>query len=204
MNAIAEPVEVGDYDIRGRDADQVFASAELSDAALTAAVWATARFDPSFPGWQLYRTITAGCNLFDRELKDWATSTAWALARSQTRRNHRPYITARGPWIDAAAEDALCTVIRGPIVPSARERGRQFQIRHETWLRIYKPMTAAMVVGFETFRSELHYWYSRVIKIANLDQADMVSLLGDARHLQYGPQTGNFWKNPDSKPGSQT
>ena len=67
MNAVAIPQAVGDWSLRGVDADQVFASQQLSDTAMTAACRVTARFDPSFPGWQLYRRVVAGTNLFDRD-----------------------------------------------------------------------------------------------------------------------------------------
>ena len=50
MSAVTIPQAVGDWSLRGVDADQVFASQQLSDTAMTAAVRVTARLDPSFPG----------------------------------------------------------------------------------------------------------------------------------------------------------
>src|SRR5574337_981720 len=92
MTATAEtiPEAVGDWTLRGLDVDQVFARPELSDDALTAACLTTARFDPAFPGWQLYRRIVAGFTMFDAELDEWAvgvgrgpSSPAWPRDQSR-------------------------------------------------------------------------------------------------------------------------
>lgn len=155
----------GDRGLRGLDADQIYARCELSDDALTAAVWATNKFHSTFPGWQLYRRIVAGMTLFDDELDSWVVGGARLLARSR-KRNGRCYIEKRGPWIDQAARDALCAVERVRDVwltyPSARSRALQFGIRHETWLKVYRPIAGMLVVGYETFASELRAQYRKL------------------------------------------
>ena len=201
MSSVAEKVEaVGDWHLRGRDLDQIFATDGLSDAALTAACLTTARFDPSFPGWELYRRITSGWRMFDAELIAWATSTAWLLANSRRKKTGRKYIEAQGPWITQAAHDALDAVVYGYPPSPAYQRAQAAGIKSETWNKIFRPMAAAIAIGFETFRAELNANYRRVRIVEALDLGSKVMLRGDTRHLWYGPQVGNYWINPASNP----
>lgn len=166
MNDIAEIVReaAADRDWRGADWDAAFCRPELSDDALTAAVWTSARFYPTFPGWQLYRRINAGMRVFDDELDAWVVGGARLLARAR-KRNGRRYIESRGLWIDRAARDALAAMISGQRPASARERALALEISRDLYLKIYRPMLACLVLGFDSFRSELHYGY-RQAKIA--------------------------------------
>jgi hypothetical protein len=164
MNAI--PQAVGDWSLRGVDADQVFASQQLSDTAMTAAVRVTARFDPSFPGWQLYRRIVAGTNLFDRELERWATSTAWMLATAHKVRG-REYVKAssrRPDWVAQAGRDALDYVVCGRYASGLVDRADAFGVSPKTYQRIRDPMAACMSIGLETFATELRGEYFRTRK----------------------------------------
>ena len=206
MNATVEtiPEAVGDWHLRGLDVDQVFASPHLSDDALTAACLTTARFDQSFPGWQLYRRIVAGFTMFDEELRDWARATAWALAGSTVRRTGRAYVaeSARGPWIDEAATDALGAVVSG-VQPVERNRAEMLGVHKLTYRKIAKPMAGGIAIGFETFRAELNARYFSVRKTRMLDSGGNLTLGEeplDYSRLWYGPQVGNSWTqrgNPD-------
>ena len=153
------------------DLDEPFSRAELSDDALTAAIWTTARFDKTFPGWQLYRRIIAGYEMLDRDLLAWAIGCAHQLARAKTRGGH-DYLRsdARGPWIALAAADALCGVIYWRFPVHADKRGYVRGVRLQTYAKIRGPLTACMVRGLESFRSELHYQYFRVRK-AQIDDS---------------------------------
>ena len=131
----ASPEIAGDWDLRGLDADQVYARPELSDDALTAACWATAKFHATFPGWQLYRRIAAGMTVFDNELDAWVVGGARLLARARKTKTGRRYIEARGPWIDQAARDALASVVTGYRINTA-ERARVCQVEPRTYLKI--------------------------------------------------------------------
>jgi len=193
----------GDWGLRGLDVDQVYARFQLSDDALTAAVWATAKFHRTFPGWQLFRRIRAGMTVFDDELDAWVVGGAALLARSR-KRNGRCYVEARGPWVAQAARDALCAVERVSDVwntyPSAWARAGEFGVEPRTWMKIYKPMVAMLVVGLETFASELRAEYRRV-KIQTPENA--VNLTWDgttlARHvdLHSGNAVVRHAPNPD-------
>lgn len=154
----------GRWAIHRADPDAPFSRPELSDRALTAAVWTTARFDKSFPGWQLYRRIMVGFDGFDEELLEWATGCAWALAQAKTR-GGRDYLRAdaRGPWIDWAAADAMYCAIYGryPVRSLGGViRGERFQ----TYSKVRDPVCAGIRAGLESFRSELHYQYHRAGK----------------------------------------
>lgn len=171
----------GDWGLRGLDVDQVYARFQLSDDALTAAVWATAKFHRTFPGWQLFRRIRAGMTVFDDELDAWVVGGATLLARSR-KRNGRCYVEARGPWVAQAARDALCAVERVSNVwetyPSAWARAGEFGVEPRTWMKIYKPVVAMLVVGLETFASELRAEYRRV-KIQTPENAVNLAVSGD-------------------------
>lgn len=166
MNAVTIPQAVGDWTLRGVDADQVFASQQLSDTAMTAAVRVTARFDPSFPGWQLYRRVVAGTDLFDRNLESWAVTTARMLSRMQ-KRGGREYIQAarrRPDWIAQAGRDALDFVVYGRYAAGLAERAERFGVSPKTYQRIRDPMAACLSIGLETFATELRGEYFRTRK----------------------------------------
>ena len=169
MTAATIPQAVGDWSLRGVDADQVFASQQLSDTAMTAAVRVTARFDPSFPGWLLYRRVVAGVGLFDRQLEAWSVSTARMLSRME-KRNGREYVQAarrRPDWIAQAGRDALDFAIYGKYAAGLGERGDHFGVSPKTYQAIRDPIAAGLWIGLQTFQSELHAEYFRVRRADN-------------------------------------
>lgn len=164
MNAQVEaiPEAVGDWTLRGLDVDQVFARPELSDDALTAACLTTARFDPAFPGWQLYRRIVAGFTMFDAELDEWAVGVGRLLAQAK-RRDGRAYIAKPGAWVDAAARDALAAVVTG-VSQVETVRARELGCHRDSYRRVKHPLAGGMEIGMQTFRAELLaklYWVRR-------------------------------------------
>ena len=164
MSAVTIPQAVGDWSLRGIDADQVFASQQLSDTALTAAVRVSARLDASFPGWFLYRRVVAGVGLFDRHLEAWSISTARILSRMK-KKDGRDYIqpSLRKPeWIAQAGRDALDYAIYGKYAASLESRAELFGLDWKTYKRIREPISAALWVGLQTFQSEIHTEYFRV------------------------------------------
>jgi hypothetical protein len=169
MNVATLPQSTGDWSIRGRDADQVFASQQLSDTAMTAAVRVSARFDASFPGWYLYRRVVAGVGLFDRQLEAWAVTNARMLSRMSKRTPSgqiRSYIgeATRGKpgWIAQAGRDALDFAIYKRYAAGLNERGERFGVHWKTYQSIRDPVAAGMCIGLETFASEIHAEYFRV------------------------------------------
>lgn len=155
---------IADYALKGVDVDQVFARAELNDRALTAAVRVSARFDPAFPGWQLYRRIVAGVTLFDTELQEWAESTALMLARS-TKRGGRLYVreaSVSEDWVRQAARDGLDHAVCGRFPATLEARAELFSIHWTTYRKIRDPMALCIRAGFDHFGAELRTEYFRV------------------------------------------
>ena len=150
-------------DARSMNTDEIFSSAALSDRALTAAVRASSRFSPLFPGWFLYRRVVAGVGLFDRPLEAWAIMGARELARAE-KGNGRRYINkttrTKNEWVAQAGRDALDYVIFGKYAASASERADLFGIDEDTYRKIRDPIGASMWIGLESFRSLIHaeYW----------------------------------------------
>src|SRR6185437_15019134 len=109
-----------------------------------------------------------------------------------------------------AARDALCAVERVSDVwntyPSAWARAAQFGVESRTWMKIYKPMVAMLVVGLETFASELRAEYRRV-KIQTPESGCKV-LMPDRdvfnNGLRFGPQSGNSIANYGHRTDSGT
>lgn len=164
MNALAIPQAEGDWQLRGVDADQIFASQQLSDTAMTAAVRVTARFDASFPGWQLYRRVVAGVGLFDRHLEGWATSSARMLATSHQYKG-RHYLkpsSYREDWVDQAGRDALDFAIGRRFAAGLSDRAETFAVSPKTYQKIRDPVAGALCIGLQTFQAELHAEYFRV------------------------------------------
>jgi hypothetical protein len=155
-------VRVGDYDLRGLSLEQFFAIDPLPDTCIDAANRAARAFDSTFPGWPLYARIVRGETYYDRTLIAWVVMGARMLARSRQKNGHE-YIkpSTRGLWIAAAAKDALDDVIGCP-PPSARERAREFGIKHDTYLRIFRPIRAMMQMGLMEYASELQYQFRQV------------------------------------------
>src|SRR5574337_1437966 len=198
MTATAEtiPEAVGDWTLRGLDVDQVFARPELSDDALTAACLTTARFDPAFPGWQLYRRIVAGFTMFDAELDEWAVGVGRLLAQAK-RRDGRAYIAKPGAWVDVAARDALAAVVTG-VSPVETVRARELGLDLKTYRRIKHPLAACMEVGMQTFRAELlaKVYFVRRIHLAELGGKVLMPERDVFNSgLRFGPQSGNSITN---------
>lgn len=204
MSAIIELTReaAGDRDLRGHEP---FTRPKLTDDELTAATWATAKFGSTFPGWQLLRRIRAGMTIYDNELDAWVVGGAHLLARCKTIKSGRSYVEKRGPWIDQAARDALTTVIRlsldrgwpDGLLPSVLARARQFGVESRTWLKIYRPVTACLIIGLETFASELNAEY-RKVKIQTHESGCNVTVGEpiDFAESWYGPQRGTWIENP--------
>lgn len=157
---------MGDWDLRGIDLDTMFASDQLSDTAMSAAVRASAQFDPAFPGWFLYRRVVNGTGLFDRQLEAWAVGCGRALARAHKLTGRQwvsGAIRAKPDWVAQASRDALDYAIFGRYAEGLNERAARFGVSNKTYQHIRDPMSRCMWIGLETFRSVLfaEYWQVR-------------------------------------------
>lgn len=162
MSAV-QRICVGDWDLRGVDLDSLFATAELPDTCVDAAIRTQARFSDKFPGWFLYRRVVSGCPLYDRQLEAWAVGCARSLARARTLTGY-PMIAkrTRGGWVAQAGRDALDYAIFGKYPASAAEREGDLGVSDKTYAKLRDPIAQCMWIGVETFRAELHAEYWRV------------------------------------------
>lgn len=156
----------GDWSLRGIDLDVLFAQDDLSEAAMSAAVRASAKFNSSFPGWPLYRRVVNGTGMFDRELEAWAVGCGQALAVAEKRNGRRwvsGVVRAKPGWVEQASMDALDYVIFGRHPAGLNERASRFGVSNKTYQAIRDPMSRCMWIGLETFRSVLfaEYWQVR-------------------------------------------
>lgn len=150
--------------IRSADADQPFSRVQLTDTCIDAANRTARRFDRSYPGWQLYSRIARGDTVFDRQLAAWAIWCARSYVRSH-KLNGQAVVALRGrrsDWIVSAGLDALEFCITGAYWASAWVASRGFGVDNAQYQRVRGALAGMMVDGFENYRSELHYQYSRV------------------------------------------
>lgn len=150
--------------VRPADADQSFSLVQLSDTCVDAANRAAKRFDPSYPGWQLYSRIVRGDTVFDRQLAAWAIWCARTYVRSRQRNGHA-VVARRGRrnnWIVSAALDALEFCIQGEYAMLAGPTAATLGVHNAQYQHVRGVLSAMMVDGFENYRAELHYQYSRV------------------------------------------
>jgi hypothetical protein len=150
--------------IRPADADQSFSLVQLSDTCVDAANRAARRFDRSYPGWQLYSRVARGDTVFDRQLAAWAIWCARTYVRSR-KLNGRAVVAPRGrrnDWIISAGLDALEFCINGEYDANAWVLSSGLGVDNAQYQRVRGVLAGMMVDGFENYRSELHYQYSRV------------------------------------------
>lgn len=150
--------------IRSADADQAFSRVQLTDTCIDAANRTARRFDRSYPGWALYSRKIRSDIVFDRQLAAWAIWCARSYVRAK-KLNGQAVVAPRGRrnnWIVAAAMDALEFVVTDEYTWSANLAAGCHSVDSEKYRHVRGVLTAMMVDGFENYRSELHYQYSRV------------------------------------------
>ena len=156
------------------DLDGLFAPQTVSDMAHKAALNTRAKFDSKFPGWQLYRRIVAGVDLFDRELEAWAVWMARGVARAE-KLNGRHVIgqrvRMRSGWVAQAGRDGLDYAIFQKYAEGTKKRAARFDVDAETYQKVRDAVSGGMVIGLNTFRSQLHAEYMRLLLHAKTGKA---------------------------------
>lgn len=153
----------GDYDIRSRSVEQMFALNPLPDDCIDAANRAAQRFDDAFPGWWLYCRIVRGESLFDRRIMAWIISSAKMYARMR-KRNGQCVVrkAARGAWIAQAAASALDAFIFGKFTESSEAASKRLGVDDELFSRFRTELLSMISFGFAAYSNELHYQLYRV------------------------------------------
>ena len=160
-----------EYDLRTQDIVErgmgiVFANDALSDTALDAAGRTDRAFSEFFPGWELYRRVVAGQNIFDGVLDDWAVTCARQLAGA-LKDNGRDYISPKtrrkNGWVDQAGRDALAFVVSGAYPAGQCERAEQYGVSHVTYRKIRLPVAKCIDAGLRAYTAELYanFWLVR-------------------------------------------
>jgi len=164
MNAVAIPQD--DQPVKVVTTDQRFARVELSDTCVDAANRAARLFDSAYPGWELYSRIVRGDAVFDRKLAAWAISAARLYSRARKVNGHA-VVAPRGrsgAWIAQAGLDALEFVIQGHYTENAYATAERLGKDDSQYRKFRGEIAVLMLDGFEVYRSELHYQYSRVCR----------------------------------------
>ena len=162
--SVVAPIEATGF--KEYDLDGLFAPQTLSDMAYKAAQNTRKKFDSRFPGWQLYRRVVAGVDLFDRELEAWAVWMARGLARAERTDGRRvigPKTRQKPGWIAQAGRDGLDYAIFQKYAEGTKKRAARFGIDHGTYQKIRDAVSGAMMIGLNTFRTELHAEYMRLL-----------------------------------------
>lgn len=162
-------MSTGDYDLRGREIEQVFTIEPIPDNCVDAANQAAAKFDRRFPGWQIYCRIIRGDALFDRQILAWAVASARLYARMR-KRNGQAVVraAARGPWIAQAAADAVDYVVFGRFADTGKAASERFGVDDELYTRFRKELASLMTIGFQSYVSVLHYQYTRTCILSRM------------------------------------
>lgn len=166
MTTATIPQAVGDWLLKQRDVDQVFACPQLSDACVDAANRAAKQFEQGYPGWQLYSRIVRGDTMFDRQLTAWAIGCARAYVRAKKVNGHA-VVAPRGrraDWIAQAGVDALEFVIFGKYDEAAHVAAGRLDVWAPMYRKVRKSLTAMMIDGFANYHAEIHYQYMRVMR----------------------------------------
>lgn len=155
---------MGDYDVRGRGLDGVFAQEVVTDSMIDADRAVRAELGNDFPGWALYRRIAAGVRIHDDDLAEWAYLTGTALAKAR-KRNGRAFISgataAKPGWIARASWDALDRVIEGGFPEGLNRRAARYGVSSATYQAIRDTVAGGMLMGLETYKAMLHAEYLR-------------------------------------------
>lgn len=162
----------GDYDLRGRDLAQVFASPKLSDAALTACTKPRNPEMRGFPAYQIFARIVRGDVLYDRELYEWVAGTVRLLVRARSKARGRPYVNNPGQWCVTAGQDAMAYIIHQRWPLPASVRATQYDISEKTFRRVRDPIAGGILLGLNGYIAELTGVYHEVQRYdRSLDEA---------------------------------
>jgi hypothetical protein len=164
MSAI--PQAVGDWQLRGiraRGYDLMFAPDELSDAALSAAFRAQARFRLPFPAWNAYRAIINGHGSYFPALVEYATGVGLAMILAK-RPDGRALAREPGAWMVQAAQDAMARAIAGSYPKPATQRAEEYGVPRRTYARIRDAIAAEFIAAIEDFQAAIHREAERVLR----------------------------------------
>lgn len=152
---------MSDWDVRGREIEQVFSRNPIPDNCIDAANRAADMFDSRFPGWQLYCRVIRGESIFDRQIAAWAIGMGRLYARMR-KRNGRRVVRAdarRNDWIAQAALDSVEFLVFGKYSLSSDASAKRLAVDDELYGRFRSDLTDLMTLGFQSYAAILHRQY---------------------------------------------
>lgn len=152
------------HNIKGGGVEAVFATSFTSDDCMDALTAAQRQFDPTFPGWALYRRLVIGDSLLDRTLEAYAIYMARGVARRE-KANGRAVVgrcARRGDWVAQAGRDGLDFALFGKFPCGIAERVERFGVSNKPYQLVRDSVAGGMWAGIATFRSCLHHEYFKI------------------------------------------
>lgn len=169
MGAV-ERIEVGDYDIKGRDLRQYYASftrRALPDGAIWRLALASTCLASGHPGYMAWMTVTSGTERFCPELQRWAVGLGATVARMKPRlhKNAREFVPSyRHEWGRVAALDGLGVALFGQdSVPAASARAAEHDCDRDAYRRIRSFVAGAIVLAMQQYEDSLR-WAHRIAR----------------------------------------
>lgn len=161
--------QVNSFDVRGKDVDTIFATDFTSDRCLSAILAAQKRFDPSFPGWALYRRVLIGDGLLDRVLEAYAIGMARGVARARKLNGRRvvPIGTCKPAWVAQAGRDGLDLALFGKFPCGVNKRAEQFKVQAASYQRVRDAVGLGIWIGLDAFASEARLQFRKVYFAGN-------------------------------------
>jgi hypothetical protein len=161
--------QVASFDVRGKDVDTIFATDFTSDRCLSAIIAAQKQFDPSFPGWALYRRVLIGDGLLDRTLEAYAIGMARGVARAHKLNGRRvvPIATRKNAWLAQAGRDGLDFALFGKFPCGVNLRAEQFKVQNHTYQRVRDAVGLGIWIGLDTFAAECRLQFRKVYFAGN-------------------------------------
>lgn len=166
---------VGDYDLRGRGLDGVFAQVRVTDEMIDADSRTRAQLGSEFPGWMLYRTIVSGTDIFIPDLLEWARDTGFMVARAR-KLSGRAVVSgktaAKPGWVTRASWDALDRVIDGYFPEGLNARAARYGVKNTVYQRVRDTVAGGMLDGLELYQAVLHAEYLKIRREQKVNGVD--------------------------------
>lgn len=153
---------LGDYDVRGRDIDQLFASfgrRTLGDREIWALSLASMVTPDACPGYEAYLTVVAGVDLFTPELERWGMDVARGFAsagyKGKGRKYRRTYVEGyKDEWGRYAVRDAVEWFVTGKCV-GGKARGHELSVGENQYRKIRDLVRGCFDIAFAEYKLAL-------------------------------------------------
>lgn len=161
---------MSDYDIRGSDLRQYYASftrRALPDGAIWRLSLASSCLPQEHPGYMAWLTLVSGTDRFCVELQDWAVGLGATVAAMKPKRGQRAVTfvpSYRHEWGRQASLDGLYMALWGDeSVPAILARADAFGCDRDAYKRVRDFVAGAILLGIWQYEDALR-WAHRVAR----------------------------------------